>query len=171
MEYETNLGAIYIEDLVYNNGNYIVIGGYRHATGMLESLLLVTSDDGNSWKLARSNKAGWLKSISCTGNICIAGGDSYIGSQAMELSLLVSKDNGLSWAKATALSKTFPFQIGKVGCVNNSCFAAGQSDETELSHPVMLISHDRGHSWSGVKNISGFPEFVYHIEYSSYSLS
>jgi photosystem II stability/assembly factor-like uncharacterized protein len=175
-----NLKDLFIEDMTFINGSFIAVGGYKKEfNGFLQSLILTTSDNGKSWSLVKdilgsfSKKTGWLRSVSCNSNICVAGGDQfYNGGINFGLTLLVSKDNGKSWLLIPNVAgASHTPNINVVQCSDNYCTAIGNfTDGVDYSHPVLLKSSYNGHSWSVIENILNFPKYIYEIKFSSMAI-
>lgn len=169
----TKLEYLYPEDITYHNGSFIIVGGYSKPTGPMESLILVSNDNGNSFKLIKEfvndndNRSTWLRSISCSGNTCITGGDELFTGKKSQLNLLKSNDNSQTWSFISKTPSMYPFNIDRILCVNGHCTATGQTSTAELSSPILLSSDDNGNSWSVAKTIYGFPDNIYHINFSA----
>ncbi|MEQ1790351.1 MAG: hypothetical protein ABL857_07900, partial [Rickettsiales bacterium] len=174
----SHLEDLSIDDLTYTNGSYIAVGGYLKAgdKGFLQSLILISKDNGESWSLVKditgsqSKKLGWLKSVSCNSNTCVAGGEGFYDSGFnFGLTLLVSKDDGKSWSLIPYVAGTaYTPDINVVQCSENYCTATGNfTDNAEYSHPVLLVSDNQGQEWSVVENIFHFPQNVYKVHFSS----
>lgn len=163
-----------IEDMVYSDGTFIIVGGYNKDKGFLKSLIIVSNDDGHSWSLrnisgSEFKDAGWLNSISCNDSTCVAGGhEFYEGRIYFGLTLLVSNDTGNTWSLIPYVAGTdYTPDIDKVQCLATHCIAIGNfTDNVENSHPVILLSNDRGKSWLVVHDKPDFSQ-AYKVKFSA----
>lgn len=172
----SNLSSIHIEDDFYSKDKLILVGGFQRNKGFLESLILISKDDGLTWNLikkfsgAKDKKLGWLKSISCNGNTCVTGGNEYYqGDMNFDLTLLISKDNGQTWFLINSVKGLADIpNIDVIECSDKQYTAMGNfSDNLDYSHPIMIVSEDQGKSWIAEKNITNFPENIYEVKFSS----
>lgn len=158
-----------IADLAYSNETFIAVGDYNDKGSIkFKSLILVGKNSGSSWALSdfSHDTLQMINSISCTDNTCLAGG-AIISSK--DAPLIISQDSGKSWALVKNIPKLgqAPGNIDVVKCFGDSCTATGQSSLFEESHPIMLMTNDRGASWSVQDNIGNFPKEIYKVRFAS----
>jgi photosystem II stability/assembly factor-like uncharacterized protein len=98
--------------------------------------LFVSTNRGQSWRLTIVFK-GQLHTLKMIGSAIFAGGGFAGGS-----SVLISRDNGLSWTPSNA-------GLDKVGSVN--AFAA-KGDRIYLAGNGVYVSSDGGRSWAPIND-------------------
>lgn len=139
--------------------------GWYQSNGHSFPLLLVSNDSGQSWSYMQniahlpSMQNGDLSTITCTENFCISGGAFNIqkNDQDKQLLFLRSQDRGQSWSSAqniSGLPKMMTANLKTIKCNNNYCVAAGNySTNYEDAHALLVVSEDKGRSWTFVKEI------------------
>lgn len=148
------------------------VGTYQRIGDTQHPLLMVSQDRGDNWSFVeditgfRKAYAGYLQTISCTKQSCVAGGSYDYGLQnpyGPSLPLLViSKDQGRSWTFVKNISG-LPSPINtsstiySIECSNQMCVASGSIRDKELNVPMLLVSKDSGASWTFVSNYGGLP--------------
>jgi len=91
-----------------------------------------------------------LKSLSCSGNYCVAIGNYLVDHGVSRHTLeITSSDRAQTWNFTPALSKALGDQmknLSNVSCVNNTCIvAANYADNQPMK---IAVSHDNGVSWN-----------------------
>ena len=159
---------------VYCSSNTCFVGGnlgYAEDTGAPN--LLRSNNNGESWSVVK-NISGFpsghnqsypdLNAFSCSDNTCVAVGDWWIDESPSGVPLLlVSHDIGQSWTTVETIAGLpsnvkYPL-LHTVHCSNSTCLAGGSydRDSNPTASPLLLISKDKGLSWSLVKNIKDLP--------------
>ncbi len=86
---------------------------------------------------------------------------TYLEKNSFAPLLLTSHNNGLTWAHNKNISGLPPhlgnLSIDYINCDASTCVAGGQSQIGQTIHPVLLVSNDKGNTWSYINKISGFP--------------
>lgn len=158
-----------IVDLSYINDTFIAVGNYSDKGSIIpKSLILVGMNRGSSWSLSdfSPDTLQMINLISCSDSICLAGGDNI---SSKDVPLIISQDSGKTWAFVKNIPKLgqIPDNIDAVKCFGDSCTATGPSSISEESHPIMLMTNDRGASWSVQDYIGNFPREIYKVKFSS----
>lgn len=83
----------------------------------------------------------------------------------------MSQDSGETWSKFRSKFRPMSddhFTIDTIRCANNQCVVMGNySDNDDLSHPLLLVSEDKGSSWSFVENFLDFPRRAHEVKFTS----
>lgn len=129
-------------DKNFYEGNYD--DGYE---SQMKAVLYVTHDKGHTWSNAHFENTGQgIVSVKCNENTCIAAGMK---------ALYVSHDQAHSWNKVTLSDNGMRFNA--IDYTKLSWLASEvdkEYDNTDGSkHLVLKVSHDRGDTWSTVKDI------------------
>lgn len=145
----------------------IAAGTYFNLSRNTSWPLLVKSDSrGQSWAfvqnisdLPKDLESAILTSVSCAGNVCSAVGNYKNKSDADQLLLLVSNNSGESWSfiqNNADLPPDFNSSDLIVNCIGETCIVAGNYNTT-TKLPLLLVSNDKGHAWTIIKNLAGRP--------------
>lgn len=146
----------------------VTVGQFQDKLTARYPLLFLSQDGGSSWSSPASiahpsvnpiyRRNGILFSVSCSGTVCIAGGnyEGIIGGIFASPPLLaLSQNGGTSWTfpLATSQPDVTPAynDLGtykSVSCNGNTCIAGGQYYDGFIVHPMIAVSQDKGSSWS-----------------------
>jgi hypothetical protein len=149
-------------------------GGYAGDNGL--PFLFRSDNNGESWSSVK-NISGFppgpmpiingpnLHAFNCSDSTCVAIGDWGIDESPNGVPiLLVSHDHGQSFITIEFIAGLpsnvkYPL-LRTVHCSNTTCLAGGYYDRDSNSTglPLLLISKDKGLSWSLVKDIIGLPK-------------
>lgn len=160
-----------INDIIESNGSFILVGGYGFVSipYQYKGFILTSPDNGESWSFINKKPGGDknelmapLNAITCTDNICIIGGNNDNG-----LNFFISHDRGLFWSPIQRIlgMNEIP-NIDKIQCSGNDCTVFGSFIDKRAGHPVAILSHDKGETWSANKIISNFPENINELHFS-----
>lgn len=124
-------------------------------------LAYTSSDGGLNWTLSSAlslpsgQTQGELSSVTCTGNHCVAVGQSFNNSFGNRLPLVyTSTDGGHHWTLTSNLSlpsgQTQGVLSGVLCTDNGICNAVGQTFDIGFSNrlPLVYISSDAGNNWT-----------------------
>jgi hypothetical protein len=150
---------------------YNLVGGYGFIDTpyQYKGFILISLDNGESWSFINKKPAGdkneritALNAVTCTNNICIIGGNNDDG-----LNFFISHDHGVSWSPIQSISgmKEVP-NIDKIQCSENDCIVFGSFVDKQAGHPIAILSHDKGETWSANKNILNFPKNIYELRFT-----
>lgn len=112
--------------------------------------ILRSTDGGLSWSLPASYTpvAGSFRSVSCSGNTCVATGTTGSSSNLSPLVLEVSQDGGQTWInKSNTPNLPSTSNLYAASCNTNSCVVVGE----DLGYlPLVMESTDNGANWNVV---------------------
>lgn len=153
------------------------VGLYYHETsdttpeGYVQSRPIVSKDGGKSWSYIKTianlpeNKDLRFNSLRCKENNCIATGSYTPKESHHRLPIfIISQDSGQHWSYVKHITGLPPIKHGSISSLthdNETWVAAGSfgnTNDTEVKSPLLLVSKDKGHHWSFVKDISGLPD-------------
>lgn len=153
--------------------NLCVSVGKYHDSNVDKPLLITSHDRGLSWAVNNtiSNflafQSAYLFTVNCSGLACVAGGELILDpEQSQNLStipLLISSNNGgRNWSAINTIKqlsdKIESSHVTQVACRNNICAAAGYYYKSDNHfHPLLLISRDKGQSWTFVTKMMNIP--------------
>jgi len=169
------------EALVECADNICLTGGSSATQKNYIPLILRSDDSSQSWSIIKnisgmpprtlgSKERGSpsISQFSCTENNCVAVGDwnwgVYTPYHPTIPFVILSRDKGLSWARVKNIDGFPVFQehepfLSTVSCADNFCAAGGEyGDKLNITKlPLLIVSRDKGESWTLIKNISGLP--------------
>lgn len=141
-------------------------GGYVNNSGGFVPLLAVSQNAGISWNYptvnfpadldSSSSALAYFDSVSCNGNLCVAGGIyTQVNSENTLPLLAVSSDGGITWNCPPTIFSHVPPDFASslsgfltVTCQGNLCMAGGDYQTHSASgKPLLAISTDRGATW------------------------
>lgn len=137
----------------------VVVGSYENKV-LQYPLLVVSQDNGATWEYKIDSREvpkdlvdGYFYNVSCTADICVAGGTYFNGVTNFAL-LAMSVDNGVTWEYVID-SKTVPDDfaaysaIEDVSCSSDMCMAVGtyESQNTQSHYPMVITTHNNGEDW------------------------
>lgn len=148
-----------------HNSTCIAVGYYTDTSAVKRPLLALSTNTGSTWTYPEGitnltvtpafSSNGQLLSASCPSNTCIAVGFYYDSSSTQHPLLALSTDTGATWSfpgNITQPTITPAFSSGRfsgVSCEDHTCFAAGEYFDTNaISHPLLAVSVDAGHTWT-----------------------
>lgn len=145
--------------------NFVAAGSYYPTSGDVKPLVLSSSDNGITWRLALTSTtpvpppgltAGQLQAVSCSGSVCVAVGTFSSG--ASYPLAATSSNAGRTWSytiNATTPQLPSDFFAGDnnyfygVSCSGNICIAAGSYlKDSTTSAPLLAASSDGGKTWT-----------------------
>ena len=145
---------------VASNRAVIVGGAFDRITGISRGVVLISDDAGASWRRAADDELPQLRSLQWEDDVLVASGD---WSDSLLTNRFESRDRGRSWHAGNAetspgprspsltelirwaAATQMPMAIRHACRVNeNAICAVGD-------HGVILISRDRGESWSAAR--------------------
>jgi len=145
-----------------------VAGGYITAENRTKPLIAVSSNQETTWSYPDINppehsgySIGQLQTIHCKDETCIASGQYHLASQHIQgkpnaLPLIaISVTKGNTWTFPNIPNTPFPldhelrpeYYLRKVNCEGSFCLAVGTYSGI-WTPPLLMISHDKGNSWS-----------------------
>jgi len=111
-------------------------------------------------KALSTSLRGGLARINCTNTTCIATGSVSGGYSS--LFLMISHDSGQSWTEVkniSGVSQKNKLRIDDISCTGENCVAAGDYIGNNQYVPILLVSHNKGDSWSAVDKIPNAPAY------------
>jgi len=158
------ISSLFFISLPLALANTIVANGIYYPNSGLpqqQRLAFLTSEnDGLNWSFVADQQIEFPASLhhlilshpSCSGNICL-----LTVKDNGQSALLISQNHGYSWSYVKE-------QLGKhnellaSSCVNDFCVTVGEHRTRTSYTPLIITSHDRGTSWTVIKNIVDLPE-------------
>jgi hypothetical protein len=145
--------------------------------GNLKDKPIFSKDHGQTWTYVTNiegvpqHKGIQLQSLDCANSLCFASG-RYLPAQKKSdpLPLLASSQDGGEHWQAVPISNLPSMTYGEVTSIqhqNTVWVAAGKYSDTkstEMTHPLLLSSKDRGAHWSYVTNVTGLPDKSIHLQ-------
>lgn len=148
------------------SGSTCIAGGSYNSLTKAYPMVAANTGAGSSWVFTLDantllpldyNDNGYITGVSCSGNVCVAGG-SYDDPAKNYLLLAVSTNAGATWAYAidktpASLPPSFNGNgsfLG-VGCDGAVCVAAGTyflGAPTNKDYPLLSVSTDSGSTWN-----------------------
>lgn len=121
-----------------------------------KTFLFSSENNGKTWiEIKDATLNSNSSSLACTKEYCIAAGSDK-GSLPNYGTLVIyqSEDAGKTWTSIKNLPKYyFPF-LGAMQCVDKTCVIAGASVVPQgYMRPMLMVSHDKGGSWSAIEDI------------------
>ncbi|WP_133137272.1 sialidase family protein [Legionella rowbothamii] len=145
----------------------IAVGRYENNQNSTYPLIATSSDKGQTWTYTMdssipqlpsdflsTNAFGQVYTSSCSGTICVAGGDYSNGNGDFPL-LANSTDGGKTWTYR--ITSAYPVMtndtmiegyFNAVQCRGTTCFAAGGYSNGTKNYPLLAVSRDGGYTWS-----------------------
>lgn len=144
------------------SGHVCIAGGYYSPVFVRYPVLAANSGSGASWVFtideninlpAGFSQQGGIYSVTCSGNLCLAGGN-YIGAFIKYPSLAVSADAGATWTYAIEKNNQLPPSfsdegvISSVSCDGQLCAVGGQYSVSGTLFPLLAVSTNAASSWT-----------------------
>ncbi|MBI2784788.1 MAG: exo-alpha-sialidase [Legionella longbeachae] len=137
----------------------LVIGTYHYS---ISSPFILTNKN-NNWVMQNLSlvdkrlKHANVYALNCFDKTCMASLTPYEDFTLGFPLFLISHDEGATWTTHSYLNG-LPDQMEggraeKIYCDESYCFAAGSYQHFATTVPLLLLSHDKGQSWSFVPNI------------------
>ncbi|WP_058534845.1 sialidase family protein [Legionella saoudiensis] len=145
----------------------IAVGRYENNQNNYYPLIATSSDKGQTWTYTMDsstpqlpsdylsmNAFGEVYASSCSGSICVVGGD-YQNENGDYPLLANSTDGGKTWTYR--ITSTYPTMtndtmtggyFNAVQCKGTTCFAAGSYSNGTKNYPLLAVSRDGGNTWS-----------------------
>jgi photosystem II stability/assembly factor-like uncharacterized protein len=151
-----------IRDISCSGKLCVGIGVYNiYGNSPSEPFLVQTRDGGDTWQTILFPNIltfSFFESVSCSIDICVAAGKTFLDDGSIRLFIVQSTDGGLTWKNFKDVYN-LPTDIGvaKVSCVDFLCTIAGMKALKKEYVPLLLKTNDGGNTWNEISNIGDMP--------------
>lgn len=145
------------------SGHACVAGGYYSSSAINYPMLAANTGSGASWVFTIDSSRGLpadfaqlgvIDSVSCSANLCLAGGQYRASNTTRYPSLAVSTDAGATWTYAVDKNTQLPPSYSNLGifngvsCDGQLCASGGSYNSSGTAFPLLAVSTNAASSWT-----------------------